>query len=72
MSIDTISSKGYEIKARRSTRHPAQYITDIDFTDDIVLISESLINVKSVLQSLDQALCWPQINEKKTEYIKIQ
>ena len=55
MSIDTISSKGYEIKPRRSTRHPAQYLTDTDFTDDIALISESLVNAQSLLQSLEQA-----------------
>ena len=52
MSIDTISSKGYEIKPRRSTRHPAQYLTDTDFADDIALISESLVNAQSFLQSL--------------------
>ena len=50
MSIDTVSSKGYEIKTRRSTRHPAQYLTDTDFADDIALISESLVNAQSLLQ----------------------
>ena len=49
MSIDTISSKGYEIKHRRSTRrHPAQYHTDTDFADDIALISESLVSAQSL------------------------
>ena len=70
MSIDTISSKGYEIKPRRSTRHPAQYLTDTDFADDIALISESLVNAQSLLQSLEQAsnCVGLYLNEKKTEY----
>ena len=71
MSIDTISSKGYEIKPRRSTRHPAQYLTDTDFADDIALISESLVNAQSLLQSLEQAsnCVGLYLNEKKTEYM---
>ena len=71
MSIDTISSKGYEIKPRRITRHPAQYITDTDFADEIALISESLVNAQSLLQSLEQASNCVSLylNEKKTEYM---
>ena len=71
MSVDTISSKGYEIKPRRSTRHPAQYLTDTDFADDIALISESLVNAQSFLQSLELAsnCVGLYLNEKKTECI---
>ena len=35
-SVDTISSKGYQIQARQSSRHPAKFLTDTDFADDIV------------------------------------
>ena len=38
MSVDSITNKGFEIQPRRSTRHPAQYLTDTDFADDIALI----------------------------------
>ena len=71
MSVDTIKSKGYEIEPSRSTRHPAQHLTDTDFADDIALISESLINAQSLLQSLEQAsnCVGLYLNEKKTEYI---
>ena len=44
MSVDTISIKGFEIKSRRSSRHPAEHLTDTDFADDIALISDSLAN----------------------------
>ena len=40
MSINTTRAKDTKEKPRRSTRHPAQYLTDTDFADDIVLISE--------------------------------
>ena len=68
MSVDTITSKGFEIKPRRSTRHPAQYLTDTDFADDIALISESLANAQSLLQSLELAsnCVGLYLNEKKT------
>ena len=71
MPIDTISSKGYKIKPRRSTRHPAQYLTDTDVADDIALTSESLVNAQSLLQSLEQSsnCVGLYLNEKKTEYI---
>ena len=55
MSVDTIANKGLEIKPRRSSRYPAEYLIDTDFADDIALISESLVNAQSLLQSLEQA-----------------
>ena len=42
VSIDTISNNGLELSPRRSSRHPAKYLTDTDFADDIALISQSL------------------------------
>ena len=44
MSVDTIVNKGLEIKPRRSSRYPSEYLTDTDFADDIALISESLVS----------------------------
>ena len=71
MSVDSITNKGFEIQPRRSTRHPAQYLTDTDFADDIALISESLVNAQALLQSLEQAsnCVGLYLNEKKTEYV---
>ena len=53
MSVDSISNKGFEIRPRRSARYPAQYLTDTDFADDIALISETLVNAQSLLNSLE-------------------
>ena len=71
MSVDTISNKGLEIKPRQSSRHPAEYLTDTDFADDIALISHSLANAQSLLQSLEQAsnCVGLYLNESKTEYV---
>ena len=72
MSVDTIANKGLEIKPRRSSRYPAEYLTDTDFADDIALIS-SLVNAQSLLQSLQQAsnCVGLYLNETKTEFVNM-
>ncbi|KAI8478071.1 hypothetical protein Bbelb_441920, partial [Branchiostoma belcheri] len=47
--------KGIEIQPRRSRRHPAQYLTDLDFADDLALIAELIKNAETLLQSLEEA-----------------
>ena len=37
-SLDTQSDKGFLLKPRKSSRHPAEYITDADFADNILLM----------------------------------
>ena len=71
MSLDLSSEKGLEIKLRVSSRHPAEYVTDIDFANDIPLISSSLQNAQDLKTSLDGAAnCFGlYLNESKTEYI---
>ena len=71
MSVDTIKNKGFEIKPRQSSRHPAEYLTDKDFADDIAFVSESLVNAQSLIQSLEQAskCVGLYLNENKTEYV---
>ena len=70
-SVDTIHTKGYELKPRQSSRHPAVHLTDTDFADDIALISQSLENAQSLLQSLEQAsnCVGLYLNETKTQYV---
>ena len=54
---------------RRSSRHPAAYLTDTDFADDIALVSQSLEYAQDLLQSLEQASngVGLYLNETKTE-----
>ena len=69
ISVDSISEKGYMLHPRRSSRHPAAYLTDTDFADDIALVSQSLEYAQDLLQSLEQASngVGLYLNETKTE-----
>ena len=69
MSVESIYEKGLKLHRRRSTRQHAVSITDIDFTDDIALISQSLQHAQDLLQSLEQASngVGLYLNETKTE-----
>ena len=71
MSLDLSCDKGLEIKPRVSSRHPAEYVTDTDFADDISLITSSLQNAQDLLTSLEGAAncVGLYLNESKTEYI---
>ena len=50
-----MKEKGLMTKSRQSSHHPAQYLTDIGFADDLALISQTIKNAESLLQSLEQA-----------------
>ena len=73
MSVDTINDKGFQIEPRKSTRHPAKFLTDTDFADDIALISKSLENAEALLQSLEEAANCVGLyfNETKTDYLDL-
>ena len=55
ISVDTMSENGYQLRAKGSSRYPAEFLTDTDFADDIALISQSLEHAQDLLQSLEQA-----------------
>ena len=71
LSLDSINDKGMQIHPRWSQRHPARFLTDLDFADDLALVSEIVENAESLLQSLERAakLVGLHCNESKTEYI---
>ena len=71
MSIHKIHTNGYELKPRQGSRHPAKFLTDADFADDIALISQSLASAQALIQSLEEAsnCVGLYLNETKTEYM---
>ena len=71
ISVDQNQALGLEIQPRRSSRHPAQYLTDLDFADDLAITSECVANAESLLHSLESAASCVGLycNESKTEYI---
>ena len=70
-SLDLNNSKGLQLHPRRSSRNPAVYLTDADFADDIALISNSVENAQTLLNSLESAAncVGLYLNESKTEYM---
>ena len=56
---------------QKTKRNPAQYLTDLDFSDDLTLIAKSISNAELLLHSLEEAcsavghIC----NDSKTEFI---
>ena len=69
ISVDTMSENGYQLRPKRSSRYPAEFLTDTDFADDIALISQSLEHAQDLLQSLEQASngVGLYLNETKTK-----
>ena len=54
MSVDLMKENGFTLKKERSRRYPTQTITDIDYTDDIVLLPYILTQAESLLHRLGQ------------------
>ena len=72
ISLDNNNNKehGLLLKSRQSSRHPAQHLTDLNFADDLALISQSIKDAESLLQSLKAAATQRlHCNEGKTEFI---
>ena len=69
LSLDNLNDRGLQIHPRRSRRHPAQHLTDLDFAFDLALITVE--DAEALLQSLERAAALIRLycNERKTEYI---
>lgn len=62
---------GFTIKRRQSRRVPAIKITDLDFADDIALLSDEIQQAQQLLQQIEisSAKVGLHLNAKKTEYM---
>ena len=71
--IDIMKDNGFKLAKERSRRYPAQTITDMDYTDDIVLLANKPAQAKTLLHGLEQAaaVIGGHVNADKTEYICI-
>ena len=70
ISLDPINH-GITLQDRKSTHHPSKHITDIDYADDIALLSNQINNAEILLQSLETAAhkVALTLNSTKTERI---
>ena len=53
ISLDPINNHGLTLQERKSTCHPSKHITDLDYADDIALLSDQVNNAEILLQSLE-------------------
>ena len=73
LSLSNLNDRGLQIQPRRSQRYRAQHLTDLDFADDLALITELVEDAEALLQSLERAaaLIGLYCNENKNEYVNI-
>ena len=66
-----MKDNGFKLAKERSRRYPAQTITDADYTDDIVLLANTLAQAKTPLHGLEYAAAGIglHVNADKTEYM---
>jgi len=60
---------GVTLRPKQGSRCPAEYLTDLDFADDIALVSETTRNAQALLQKLETAATAVglTINQSKTK-----
>ena len=65
--------QGLTIVPRKSRRVPAVTVTDLDFADDLALLSDTIQNAESLLHDLEEAahLVGLSLNARKTEFMQI-
>ena len=62
---------GFEVQPRKSSRHPAIHVTDLDFADDLAVVSEDAQHAQDLLRALEDAAAEVGllINCKKTKVL---
>ncbi|XP_030837131.1 uncharacterized protein LOC115922362 [Strongylocentrotus purpuratus] len=71
MATEGFEDLGFTLQERKSSRYPAEMITDTDFADDIALISDNLEKAQKLLEQVESAASQVglQINSTKTEFM---
>ena len=70
-SIDKIRENGFKLTKKRSRKHPAKTITDVDYADDIALLANTPNQAEILLHSFEQAAAGIglHVNVHKTDYM---
>ena len=70
-SIDKIRENGFELKKKRSRRHPAKTITNADYADEIAILVNTPNQAETLLHSLERAATGISlhVNAHKMEYM---
>ena len=67
-SIDKMKENCFKLTKERSRRYPAQTITDADYADDIVLLTNTPTQAETLLEWAAAGICL-HVNAHKTEYM---
>ena len=70
-SIDKIKENGFKLTKERRRRYPAQTISDVDYADDIALLTNAPAQAETQQHSLERAAVGIGLHVKaqKTEYM---
>ena len=70
-SVDIVNYQGLDVKPNKTTRDRSKFLTDLDYADDIALISSLISNAQQLLTTLEEASkkVGLMLNAKKTEYL---
>ena len=70
-SADLHTELGFTLEKSRSSRYPAKMITDVDYADDLALLSDTIDEASRLLHHVEDAASkiGLYINAKKTEYV---
>ena len=73
ISADKNNDLGITLTKRKSSRHPATHMTDIDYADDLALLADDIYKAENLLHHIEKATSQIglYINVKKTEYVSI-
>ena len=61
-SIDKIRENGFELKKKRSRRHPAKTIIDADYADDIALLANTPNQAEGVMRGCPRGVMVKAMN----------
>ena len=70
-ALKDLDEPGFTLTPRQSRRHPAKKLSDVEFADDVALISETIKEAQKFLTSLEKAAecVGLHMNEGKTKYL---
>jgi len=71
LTLELIAECGICVTPRRSSHDPAYYLSDLDFADDIELLSRNMSTAQKILTAVEKSanLVGLTINKSKTEYM---
>ena len=73
-SVDLIKENSFTLEKTRSKRYPAETMTDIDYADDLVLLTNTPTQAECLLPSLEQTAVgiYLYISANKIEFMSFQ